>query len=122
MRAPGTLRPVPKRERYLFVCENRRADGDPKGSCARRGSTEIKEKLKELTVERGMRKKVRVCGATCLDLCWVGVSIGVMPDNVFYGNVTLADVPEIVDALEKGTLVDRLVLPPNLFDDPKKEK
>ena len=34
------------RRRYLFVCTNRRADDDPKGCCAARGSEEIRAALK----------------------------------------------------------------------------
>jgi (2Fe-2S) ferredoxin len=55
---------------------------------------------------------------SCLDLCWMGPAIAVMPDNVFYGNVRVEDVDEILDSLENGTVVERLVVPPELFDDP----
>jgi (2Fe-2S) ferredoxin len=34
----------------------------------------------------------------------------VEPDHFFYGRVTVEDVPAIVEALEKGTRVERLVL------------
>ena len=34
-------REMAKRERYLFVCINRRAEGHPMGSCAEKGSEEI---------------------------------------------------------------------------------
>ncbi len=49
----------------------------------------------------------------------MGPAIAVMPDNVFYGNVKLEDVDEILDSLEKGTIVERLVVPDELFDDPE---
>jgi (2Fe-2S) ferredoxin len=61
--------------------------------------------------------EVRALGAGCLDVCWAGPTISVQPDGYFYGRVTLADVPEIVEALAEGTRVDRLVLPPNDFDE-----
>jgi (2Fe-2S) ferredoxin len=48
----------------------------------------------------------------------VGPAIAVMPDHAFYGRVKLEDVDEILDALERGTLVDRLVVPDAMFDDP----
>ena len=35
------------RQRYLFVCVNRRAEDDPKGCCSARGSAEIRAALKE---------------------------------------------------------------------------
>lgn len=101
---------MPHRERYLFVCTNRRADDNPKGSCAQKGSEEVVKKLKEAIVQRGLAKVVRACATSCLDLCEMGVSIVQEPDHVAYGGVTLGDVDEIVDALARGTVVERLVV------------
>ncbi len=110
---------MPKRERYLWVCQNERAPDNPKGSCARKNSKAIRDRLKVGTVKRGLRKQIRVMEGSCMDLCWVGPTIAVMPDNVFYGNVKVEDVDEILDSLENGTIVERLVVPDELFDDPK---
>lgn len=111
---------MPQRKRYAFVCVNRRPDGAPKGSCAARGAVELHAKLKELLKERGLAElEVRACTASCLDTCWVGPTIAVEPDNYFYGRVTEADLPEIVDAFANGTRVERLVLEPNDFIEPR---
>lgn len=101
---------MPHRERYLFVCTNRREEGNPKGSCAQKGSEEIVKRLKGALLERGMAKAVRACSASCLDLCEIGVSIVLEPDHVVYGNVTLDDVDAIADAVKGGTIVERLVV------------
>jgi len=99
------------RKRYLFVCTNRRADDDAKGSCAEKGSEEIRAALKEQLKARGLaRLGARACNASCLDQCSSGVCVLVEPDHFFYGRVTLADVPEIIDALASGKRVERLVL------------
>lgn len=99
------------RRRYLFVCTNRRAAEDAKGSCAGRGSEEIRDALKEQVKARGLAKTgARICKSSCLDQCSSGVCILVEPDHFFYGHVTLADVPEIVEALAAGERVERLVL------------
>ena len=99
------------RQRYFFVCVNQRADGDPKGCCAARGSEEIRAALKEQVKARGLAKLgARICKSSCLDQCSSGVCILVEPDHFFYGRVTLADVPEIVEALAAGRRVGRLVL------------
>lgn len=108
---------MPQRKRYLFVCVNRRPDGVPKGSCAARQSVEIHAALKaELAARQMAHTEVRACTASCLDVCWAGPAIAVEPDGFFYGRVTLADVPAIVQAFADGTRVDRLVLPPEDFD------
>src|SRR5258706_8312616 len=98
-----------QRKRYLFVCVNNRPVGTPKGSCAARGAVELHAKLKEMLKQRGLAEaEVRACTSSCLDTCWAGPSIAVEPDDFFYGRVTEADLPEIIDALEHGTRVERL--------------
>jgi (2Fe-2S) ferredoxin len=100
-----------QRERYLFVCTNRRAEGHEKGSCAERGAEAVYRALKEQLADRGLAKlQARVCSASCLDQCSAGVTILVEPDHYFYGRVTIADVPEIVDSIAAGGRVARLVL------------
>lgn len=101
---------MPPRERYLFVCTNRRPDDNPKGSCAQKGSEQIVAKLKEALVRLGSAKTVRACASGRLDLCEIGASIVQEPDHVAYGNVTLADVDELAEALSQGRVVDRLVV------------
>src|SRR5437660_174334 len=99
------------RQRYLFVCTNRRADDDAKGSCACRGSEEIRAALKDQLAARGLAKLgARVCKSSCLDQCSSGVCILVEPDHFFYGRVTLADLPQIVEGIASGQRVERLVL------------
>jgi (2Fe-2S) ferredoxin len=102
---------MPFRQRYLFVCTNRRPDGHPKGSCAEKGSEELVVKLKDALARRGVAKDVaRACSSSCLDLCEVGASVLQEPEHVAYGSVTLNDVEEIADAVAAGTVVDRLVV------------
>jgi (2Fe-2S) ferredoxin len=102
---------MPKRQRYLFVCINRRPDDNPKGCCAAKGSEDVYKALKAELAARGLAKiEARVCTSSCLDECATGVTILVEPDHFFYGRVTLADVPEIVDALAISQRVERLVL------------
>jgi (2Fe-2S) ferredoxin len=101
---------MPHRERYLFVCTNRRPDDNPKGSCAQKGSEELALRLKEAVVARRANAVVRVCTSSCLDLCEIGASIVCEPEHVAYGRVTLADLDEVADALVAGHVVDRLVV------------
>jgi (2Fe-2S) ferredoxin len=106
-----------QRKRYLFVCINRRADDNPKGCCAAKDSEEVYRALKGEVAARGLAKlEARVCTSSCLDQCETGVTVLVEPDHLFYGRVTLADVPEIVDGLVKDQPVKRLVLPPDQHD------
>ena len=100
-----------QRRRYLFVCINRRPDDNPKGCCAAKGSEEVYQALKTELAARGLAKlEARVCTSSCLDQCATGITVLVEPDHFFYGRVTIADVPEIVDGLVNGRRVKRLVL------------
>lgn len=101
---------MPHRERYLFVCTNRRADDNPKGSCAQKGSEEVVSALKAALVKRGAAARVRACATGCLDLCEIGISVVQEPEHVAYGRVTLADVDAIAEAADKGDVVERLVV------------
>jgi (2Fe-2S) ferredoxin len=89
---------MPHRERYLFVCINRRPDDDAKGSCAVKGSEQIADDLKAAIAKLGAQKKIRACRSSCLDLC------------VAYGRVTREDVDEIARATVEGRIVERLVV------------
>jgi len=105
----SSLTPL-QRKRYLFVCVNRRADDNPKGSCAAKDSEEVYKALKEEIAARGLAKlEARVCTSSCLDQCDLGVTVLVEPDHFFYGRVTVADVQEIVEGLTTGQPVKRLV-------------
>jgi (2Fe-2S) ferredoxin len=67
--------------------------------------------LKEEVAARGLAKlEARVCTSSCLDQCATGVTVLVEPDHFFYGGVTIADIPEIVDGLIGDEPVQRLVL------------
>jgi (2Fe-2S) ferredoxin len=79
---------------------------------------EIHAALKASLGEQGLAKvEARACTASCLDACWVGPVIAVEPDGFFYGRVTLGDVPEIVSALKENRRVERLVMPPEDYDE-----
>jgi (2Fe-2S) ferredoxin len=102
---------MPFRERYLFVCINRRPPGHPKGSCADKGSEELVVELKDALAHLGVAKTVvRACSSSCLDLCEHGISILQEPEHVAYGHVTRDDVGEIARAAAEGKVVERLVV------------
>ena len=98
-------------EHHLFVCENVRPPENARGCCTAKGSPEVRAKLKEELDRRGLKGFVRANSAGCLDQCAHGVTVVVYPEQVWYGHVTVADVPEIVDALAQGRVVERLRIP-----------
>src|SRR5262245_38391391 len=108
---------MPRRDRYVFVCVNRRPDGNPKGSCAQKGSEALQARLKGAVRDRGLDGRVRVMTSSCQDLCHRGITVSVWPDGVFYGRVTEADIDEIIERhFSRGEVVERLVVPDAEFD------
>ncbi|MFP6867836.1 MAG: (2Fe-2S) ferredoxin domain-containing protein [Nitrospinota bacterium] len=100
------------KKRYVLVCTNEREEGHPKGSCARCGSVEVRERIKELIADKGLKDKARVLKTSCLDICSGGPIVCVMPDNVWYEGVRVEDAEEIVDShLDRGEPVAKLLIP-----------
>ncbi len=96
---------------HLFVCINRREEGNPKGCCASKESEAIAKALKIAAYDRGLKGTVRVNKAGCLDACAFGPAAVVYPQGVWYRGITLDDVDEIVErTLIQGEIIERLVM------------
>jgi (2Fe-2S) ferredoxin len=103
---------MPPLERHVFVCQIERDPANPKGCCALKGAAAVRERLKELTHAAGLRGRVRINEAGCLDQCAHGVTVVVYPEAVWYGHVTLDDVEELFrEHVLAGRPVERLRLP-----------
>jgi (2Fe-2S) ferredoxin len=99
----------PHLERHIFICTNRRDPGNPKGSCAEKGSEAVRDEFKRLLHDQGLKGRMRANAAGCLDQCARGAAVVVYPEQVWYGGVKVEDVAEIVEKhLIGGVPVDRL--------------
>ena len=97
-----------KPRKFVFVCTNQRAPGHPRSSCTANGSGGVFEALREETGRQGL-VDVKVVASGCLEPCMVGPAVYVAPDDVWYGGVTVEDVPQLVqDHLIDGQLVEFL--------------
>lgn len=88
MKQPATL---------VFVCQNLRDPDNPKGSCMRRGSKAVLDRMKAAREHLGLKAELRVMGATCLGCCESGVTVLCVDAGgpTFYGRMT----PELGEAL-----------------------
>ena len=102
--------PGPYYDSHVFVCTNERPPGHPRGCCKDKGSVHLRDYMKARAKELGL-KRVRINTAGCLERCELGPSMVIYPEQVWYGHVTVADVPAIVDAIASGTVVERLRIP-----------
>ena len=103
-------------DKHIFICENKRPEGHPKGCCADKGSSEIKELFKKRLKELGLSATVRANTAGCLDACEYGVTVVVYPEQIWYGKVSLNDVEEILqEHIIKNRPVERLKIKDQKF-------
>jgi (2Fe-2S) ferredoxin len=84
--------------KHIFICENKRPEGHPRGCCNEKGSAEVREHFKMRLKELGLNSDIRANGAGCLDACEFGVSIVIYPEQTWYGAVTKNDVEEIIQS------------------------
>jgi len=107
--------------KHVFVCVNQRPPGHPQGSCGERGSREVYQALMErLQGDPELFLSVLVTPTGCLGPCMMGPTLVVYPEGVWYGNVKVQDVDDIVSQhLKGGQPVERLVIskgkPPGMF-------
>jgi (2Fe-2S) ferredoxin len=103
---------MPSFQRHVFVCVNERPPGNPKGCCKAKGAEEVRDELKKRLAAIGLKGSVRANNAGCLDQCETGVTVVVYPEQVWYGHVTVEDVPELIERhILRGEYVERLMLP-----------
>jgi (2Fe-2S) ferredoxin len=96
---------------HVFVCSNRRPDGHPRGSCAAKGSEQLrnymKARAKELAIPR-----IRINSAGCLDRCELGPCAVIYPEGVWYRLATTKDVDAVLERhILAGERVTDLLLP-----------
>lgn len=104
-------------EKHIFVCENKRPDGHPKGCCADKNGVEIRALFKKRLKELGLSPSIRSNAAGCLDACEHGATIVVYPEQIWYGGVTLDDVEQIIEEhLVNNKPVERLKIKDKKFN------
>ncbi|MHC4840330.1 MAG: (2Fe-2S) ferredoxin domain-containing protein [Planctomycetota bacterium] len=99
----------PPYERHVFICMHERDSDSARGDCASKGAGAVLKRFKELTKNLELAPRIRAQKSGCLNTCERGISVVVYPEAVWYSEVTLADVDEIVSShLQNGVPVKRL--------------
>jgi (2Fe-2S) ferredoxin len=100
-------------ETHLFVCCNRRPDGHKRGSCAAKGSDQLRDYMKVRAKELGL-PRVRVNMSGCLDRCERGPCVVIYPEGIWYRCASPEDVDAILERhVRDGGRVRSLMLPPD---------
>lgn len=100
----------PVYHKHIFICTNQRTEG-ARRSCGEQHGLELTAAFKKSIKDKSVNIRVRAQRAGCLDICDFGPTVAVYPEGVFYVNVQLSDVEEIVQSHIIGNKpVERLLL------------
>ncbi len=91
-------------KRHVLVCTSQH--------CNQKGAMDVLGRLRLEVIRRKLDHEIFVNNCGTIDLCDTGPNMVVYPDNIIYGGVTAKDIPEIVDFLAGGPIVERLHLQP----------
>jgi (2Fe-2S) ferredoxin len=95
-------------DKHIFICANERPAG-ARRSCGEQHGMQLVEEFRKQLREKKLPLRIRAQKAGCLDICDHGPTVAVYPDGIFYVNVQLADVIEIIDEhIIKNNPVERL--------------
>lgn len=96
---------------HVFVCTSCRLNGSQKGFCYNKKAVSVVQKFVEEIEARDLSNEVLVTVAECFGICDKGPVVVIYPEGAWYGNVSVEDVPEIVEShLEGGIKVERLLM------------
>ncbi|MBC8175063.1 MAG: NADH-quinone oxidoreductase subunit NuoF [Candidatus Marinimicrobia bacterium] len=96
---------VEKRRIELMLCAGT--------GCVAGGAFQIIEGLEKEIAARGLEKEVSVVQTGCNGFCGQGPLMVVIPDNIFYGWLTLDDIPHLVEEhFLKGRPIEKLMFTP----------
>jgi (2Fe-2S) ferredoxin len=96
-------------DRHIFICTNQRPANAPRPSCGEEHGIALVIAFKKAIKDKELDMPIRAQKTGCFDLCESGPMVAVYPDAIFYKNVQLEDVQEIVDEhIAGGKPVERL--------------
>ena len=97
---------------HIFICGNRREPGHSRGCCDPTGSNALQGVFKAELKKQQVNGVVRANKAGCLDQCELGPVVVIYPQAIWYGRVTAADVPRIVEeTIVGGRIIEELHIP-----------
>ena len=99
---------IVKYDKHVFVCVNSR-DDLKRASCSQEGHDLRIAIIQELAASSFDGINIRINKSGCLDKCRLGPVIVIYPQGFWYYNVSLSDVPEIVNkSIVEDIYIERL--------------
>jgi (2Fe-2S) ferredoxin len=101
-------------KKQVFVCTA--------SHCSQKGAMDVVGRLRLDIIRKGLDAEIFVNNCGTIDLCDIGPNIVVYPDNVIYHGVTIKDLPDLVEFLKGGPVVERLLLRPHAGDEQRRRE
>ena len=92
-------------KRHVLVCTSQH--------CQQKGAMDVVGLLRLQIVRQKLDTDILVNNCGTIDLCDIGPNMVIYPDNIIYGGVKKTDLPEIIEYLKGGPVVDRLLIGPD---------
>lgn len=94
---------------HMLVCNSFRLSGDSQGICNKKGASDLLGYLENEIIDRDL--DVLLSSTGCLKACEHGPAMVIYPAGWWYGEVDLAKLDRILDALEEDRAEESLLLP-----------
>jgi (2Fe-2S) ferredoxin len=110
---------MPSFTHHIFVCGNVREAGHKRGCCDPQGNQALRDAFKKELKAVGSGALTRANHAGCLDQCEHGPTVVIYPLGIWYGRVTIADVPRIVaSTIIRGEVLADLLIADECLNNP----
>ena len=96
-------------KRHVLVCTSQH--------CQQKGAMDVVGLLRLQIVRQKLDAEILINNCGTIGLCDIGPNLVIYPDNIIYRGVTKRDLPEIIEHLKGGPVVERLVLDANTPDE-----
>ncbi|MBD3648761.1 MAG: (2Fe-2S) ferredoxin domain-containing protein [Pseudomonadales bacterium] len=104
-------------EKHIFVCNHQRPEDDPKGCCMARGGKELRDAFAAEFEARNLWGRFKLNTSSCLGACEHSPGVLVYPEGVLYGNLTPANVPQIIEQHLLGNeAIEELKVPADVWE------
>jgi|TARA_B100001964_G_C14144836_1_gene559180 (2Fe-2S) ferredoxin len=107
--------------KHVFVCTNQRSLDRGSQDCASCGGNELRLQLVKLVNKHGLKGKVRINKAGCLDVCEKGPAMVIYPDEYWYLNIKDDNIETIfTQSIMNNEIVNELIATTREFDEIKR--
>ena len=111
---------MPAFKYHVIVCGNVREPGHSRGCCDPEGKQTLKDAFKRELKKAGLALQSRANHAGCVDQCEHGPVVVIYPQGIWYGKVTVEDVPRIVSrTLLGGEILHDLQIADSCLNNPR---